>query len=52
MKSLILSNFEVFLKAFAKAFGEHDKAYSTTINIHSLHQGSHSGSVYAFEFRQ
>jgi hypothetical protein len=51
-RSPILSSFEVFLNAFAEAFGEHDKVRWATTKIRSLRQGSRSASVYASEFRQ
>ena len=51
-RSPILSNFEVFLEAFAEAFGEHDKVRWATTKIRSLRQGARSASIYASDFRQ
>jgi hypothetical protein len=51
-RSPILNNFEIFLEAFAEAFGEHDNTRRATTKIRSLRQGSRSASVYAFDFRQ
>lgn len=51
-RSPILSNFEMFLEAFAEAFGEHDKVRWATTKIRSLRQGARSASVYASDFRQ
>lgn len=51
-RSPILSNFEMFLEAFAEAFGEHDKVRWATTRIRSLRQGMRSASVYASDFRQ
>ncbi len=36
-RSPILNNFEAFLEAFTKAFGEHDKPRWATTKIYSLH---------------
>jgi hypothetical protein len=46
-----LNNFEVFLAAFAKAFGNHEKAHSATTKIRILRQGSCPTFVYASDFR-
>lgn len=51
-RSPILNNFDMFLAAFAEAFGEHDKVRWATTKIRSLRQGTQSASVYASDFRQ
>lgn len=51
-RSPILNNFELFLEAFAEAFGEHDKVRWATTKIRSLRQGVRPASVYASDFRQ
>lgn len=48
----MLSNFETFLEAMKKAFGEHDKARVALKKIYALQQGLRSISVYAFEYIQ
>ena len=47
-----MNNFDIFLEAFAEAFGEHDKARWATTKIRSLWQGTRSASTYASDFRQ
>jgi len=50
-KSSIFNNLEAFLKAFVKAFGEHDKARWTITKIYSLRRGMHFVFVYSFDFQ-
>ena len=51
-RSPILNNFEIFLEAFAEAFGEHDNTRRATTKIRSLQQRSRSASIYASDFKQ
>ena len=46
----MLNNFNIFLEAFTKTFGEHDKAQWAKKKIRSLQQGTHSTLTYTSNF--
>src|SRR2546421_18914 len=50
--SLVLDNYEEFLRQFEAIFGEHDRSWVAARKIKNMWQGNRSAATYAANFQQ